>query len=181
MAQTLASSTALLCPVAEFLKRVDRVAVAKLASDVPGVPVDQGSLASDPNVLAALQDASGLVESACSVGGRYSQADIAAILAAPTTAACGMLYRIVADIAWAGLFERRPNKDIPTPPSMERSLTWLDMLADGKRIFPFLQSEDAGVMQRVEATVDDVDQRNGAVYQARPFWGTRSDRDRGTR
>ena len=177
MPQTLASSTALLCPVEEFLKRVDKTAVAKLASDTT-TPVPAADLPTDPNVIAALRDASGVVESATSVGGRYSKADIAAILAKPTSNACGLLYRIVTDIAWAGLFERRPNKDMPTPPSMERSLAWLDMLADGKRIFPFLESEDAGVMQRVESTVDDVDQRNGAVYQARAFYGVRSDRVR---
>lgn len=180
MPQTLASSTGLL-PVAEFLKRVDPLAVGKLASDVAGVPVVAGALPTNPNVLAALLDASGLFESACSVGGRYSKEDIAVILAAPTTAACGMMWRILTDIAWAGLFERRPNKDIPTPPSLERSLAWLDMLADGRRIFPFLQSEDAGVMEVVHVTPDDIEQRNGAVYQARAFYGTRSDRDRGWR
>jgi hypothetical protein len=163
-----------LCPVLEFLKRVDRTSVAKLASDTP-TPVPVANLPTDPNVLAALQDAGGLVESAVSVGGRYSLDDIAAILAAPTSAACGMLYRIVSDVAWAGLFERRPNKDVPTPASMERSLAWLDMLADGKRIFPFIESEKAGVIERVEASVEDVECRNGAVVQARPFYGQRSD------
>jgi len=180
MPQTLASSTALLCPVSEFLKRVDVSAVGKLASDM-ATPIAPAALATNANVLAALQDAGGLFESACSVGGRYSQQDIAVILAAPTTAACGMMWRIITDIAWAGLFERRPNKDVPTPPSLERSLQWLDMLADGRRIFPFLQSEHAGVMQVVESSVDDVETRNGAVYQARAFYGTRSDRDRGWR
>lgn len=177
MAQTLASSTSLLCPVAEFLKRVDQVAVAKLASNT-STPVVIGSLPADPNVIAALQDAGGVFESAVSVGGRYSQADIAAILAAPTTNACGMLYRIITDLAWASLFERRPNKDMPTPASMERSLAWLDMLADGRRIFPFLESEAAGVMKRVETTAEDIEQRDGAVYQARSFYGIRSDQSR---
>ena len=175
MAQTLASSTVLLCPVSEFLKRVDKTAVAKLASDTAGIPVDPQSLATNVNILAALQDGSGLFESACSVGGRYSQDDIAVITAAPTSAAAGMLYRIITDLAWAGLFERRPNKDMPTPASMERSLAWLDMLADGRRIFPFLQTEAAGVIERVEASVEDVERRNTAVDQARPFYGQRSD------
>jgi hypothetical protein len=97
------------------------------------------------------------------------------ITAAPTTAACGMLYRILTDLAWAALFERRPNKDAPTPASMERSLAWLDDLADGKKVFPFIESEKAGVIERVEATVEDVFERNGSVVQARPFYGQRSD------
>lgn len=175
MPQTLASSTVLLCSVAEFLKRVDTSAVGKLCSDTT-TPVPLANLPTDPNLIAALQDASGEFETAASLGGRYSKEDIAVILAASTTMAYGKMCRMITDLAWVYLFERRPNKDMPTPPSMERSLAWLDMLADGKRIFPFLESEAAGVMERVEATVADVDARNGAVYQARDFYGQRSDR-----
>jgi hypothetical protein len=61
---------------------------------------------------------------------------------------------------------------------MTRSLQWLDDLADGKRIFAFIQTERAGVIERVEATVEDVERRNGAVVQARPFYGQRSDETR---
>lgn len=177
MPQTLASSTDLLCPVAEFLKRVDKEVVGKLASDTT-TPVSGGALLTDPNIKAALQDASGLFESAVARGGRYSQADIAVILAAPTSAAAGMMFRIVSDLAWIHLFERRPNKNVPTPASVERSLAWLDMLADGQRIFPFVETEEAGVMKRVESEVADVEAQNGAVYQARAYYGTRSNRAR---
>lgn len=175
MAQTLASAAVPLCPVAEFLRRVDQAAVAKLASNT-GTPVPLANLPTDPNVIAALRSASGTFEAAASVGGRYSKEDLAAILAATNTNAQALLYQIVTDLAWAALFERRPNKDLPTPASMERSLQWLDWLSDGRRIFPFLESEAAGVIQHVESSVDDVEQRNGAVYQARAYYGRRSDR-----
>lgn len=177
MAQTLASSTDLLCPVAEFLKRADKTAVGKLASDA-ATPVAAGALATDPNVIAALRDAGGDFESAACRGGRYSKEDIAAILATDTNARA-KLYRLVSDLAWCYLFERRPNKDAEEPPSMRRSLAWLDMLADGERIFPFLETEAAGVIQHVQAAADDVEARKGAVYQARDFYGQRSDRYRG--
>lgn len=178
MVQTLASSTDLLCPVSEFIKRVDQAAIGKLASNTT-TPVSAAELLTDANVIAALRDASGIFESAASVGGRYSKEDIAVILAAANTNAQGMLFRIVADVAWAQLFERRPNKDIPTPASMERSLQWLDYLADGRRIFPFLESEEAGHIERIESSVDDIELRNGVVYQAQAYYGVRSDRNRG--
>lgn len=174
MAQTLSSSTTLFCTVAEFLKRVDKTAVAKLASDT-GTPVPEGNLGTDANVLAALRDASGEVESAAMQGGRYLAADFTTILATDCNAR-GKLYRVVSDIAWALLWERRPNKEMKPPPSLERSMLWLDMLSKGTKIFPFTETENAGVMERVEASVDDVDDRNGAVYQARSYYGVRSDR-----
>ena len=180
MAQTLASSLTPLLPVSEFLKRVDPLAVGKLASDDPnGIPVAVGALPSNANVLAAIQDAQGLFEVAVSSGGRYSQDDIAVIAAATTTGACGTMWRILTDLAWAMLFERRPHKDVPTPASMERSLKLMDDLNDGKMIFPFIQSECAGVTTKTEASVWDVYRRNGAVVQASPFYGQRSDEDPG--
>lgn len=178
MPQTLASSTSLLCPVAEFLKRVDKSAVAKLCSDT-AVPVPIGNLSTDPVLIAALRDGGGLFEMAVSRGGRYSLADIAVVLAATSTGACGMLFRIITDATWFYLYGRRPNKDVEAPPSFKMSMELLDDLADGKKVFPFLESEQAGTIEHLEVTVDQVEARNGAVYQARDFYGRRSDRDRG--
>ena len=62
---------------------------------------------------------------------------------------------------------------------MERSLKLMDDLNDGKMIFPFIQSECAGVTTKTEASVWDVYRRNGAVVQANPFYGQRSDEDPG--
>lgn len=177
MQQTLASMTVLL-PVAEFLKRVDPLAIGKLASDVQGLPVTPANLLTDPNVAAALLDASGVFESAVARGGRYSMLDLQTILANPTTIACGTMWRIISDVSWALLFERRPNKDVPIPASMTRSLQWLDDLSDGKKIFAFIQSEDAGAISKHEASVEDVFERNGAVVQAEAFYGRRSDQTR---
>jgi len=180
MPQTLASSTALLCPVDEFLKRVDQAAVAKLASNTTA-PIDLAALPTDPNLLAAIRDAGGMFESTVSRGGRYSLDDIATILATDTNAR-GTLYRIITDLAWFFLFQRRPNKDAAAPPSFEYSMELMQQLGDGdKKVFPFLETEAAGVLELIEATVDDVEQRNTASYQARDFYGRRSDRDRGWR
>lgn len=174
MTQTLVSSTVTLCPVSEFLKRIDRQAVATLASDVKGVPVPDNMLATDPNVLAALIDATGLFESAVMMGAKYYAADLA-LMAATTCAAQGMMFRIITDLAFQFLFERRPNMNAAMPPSMNRTLEWMDMLAEGKRIFAFAEVQNATFMTGEIASKETVTERDGSVAQAAAYFGKRSD------
>lgn len=175
MAKTLASSTSLLCTAAEFLKRVDRKAVAKLASDDDnGVPVSDGSLATNANVIAALRDASGLVESAAMNAARYTAEDLEAILATDCNSR-GILFRMVSDLAWTFLYERRPSNSIQPPASLTRTQEWLELLTQGKRIFAFAETQDATTLERVEASTSDILDRNGSVIQASPYYGHRSD------
>ncbi len=175
MALTIISSTTTLCPVAEFLKRVDNTAVATLASDVAGVPVAQLALPTDPNVLAALMTATGTFESAVMMGAKYSHDDLQALL----TTTCGsqaMMFDIIADLAWMGLYKRRPNMNVAPPASARQSMEWLDLLAQGKRIFAFQETQDATVMEKSDATIADIDARNGVVTQAQDYFGRRADR-----
>lgn len=176
MVQTPASSSTTYCPVARFLERIDQRTVAQIASD-GGEPVPIGSLSTNANVLAALKDASGLVESAAFRGEKYATADLAA-LAATDTVGRGLLYRIVADLAVAFLWERRPNKsDGAQPPaSLQRSLQWLDDLAQGVRIFPMLEAMEAGRTETRVETREDVEDRDGMTFQAARFFGTRANR-----
>ena len=174
---TVASNTSLLCSVAEFLKRNDERTIGQLCS-VTTTPVASGSLASDPHVLAALGDASGLVESAALRGEKYSGADLALVRDSASMAA-NLLFRIVSDLAWAFLWENRQNKalNVPPPPSMERSLQWLNDLADGIRIFPIVENMKAGHMDIAEVTPSEVCHRNGVVVQADRYFGERSERN----
>lgn len=181
MPQTVASNAASLCPVGEFLKRVDARTVGQLASDTTTV-VAPGSLATNDNVLAALYDASGIVESAALRGGKYTAADLAALRDEENSnvpvMGANLLYRIVSDVAWVFLWERRPNKSAnqDPPPSYERSLAWLDELANGTKIFPMQEAMDAGRTETQVETRADVEDRNGMVYQASRYFGVRGSR-----
>lgn len=177
MPQTLASSVTPLCPVAEFLKRVDNLAVAKLASDVGGTAVPEADLPTDPNVKAVLLDASGVFESAVMMGQKYMAADLQLLLTTPC-AAQGMMFRIISDIAWTFLFERRPNVTVTPPASVQRSLQWLELLSQGKRIFAFIEVQNATVMKMADVTTDDVMERQGVVAQGKDYFGVRSDERR---
>lgn len=172
MAMTLNSSVARLMPVAEFLKRVSGTSVGQLASEDPANPIAVGSLATDPNVLAALKDADGLFEASCLMGNRYQAADLVT-LSGTDCAAQGLMFRILADLAWAFLWERRPNKGIAPPPSLDRSVMWLEQLAQGKMLFGFVQAEKAGTLDSSIETIDDVIARNGTTWVAARFFGIR--------
>jgi hypothetical protein len=176
---TLDSSASLLCPVDEFLKRVDRGAIAKLASDDPnGIPVPDANLGTDGNIIAALKDASGLVESAAMNAARYKRVDLELIVATDCNSQ-GILFRIVSDLAWTFLFERRPNVNIAPPASLGRSMEWLEMLAQGKRIFAFTETQNATTLERTESDTADILARNGVVTQASAYFGRRADVSQG--
>lgn len=175
MAKTLASSSTLLCPASEFLKRVDRNSVGQLASDT-GVPIPDAQLEAHANVVAVLRDASGDVEAAALVGEKYTSADLA-LIAATDCNARGKLYRIVSDLAWVYLYERRPNKNEPEPPSLRRSLLWLDQLSQGRAVFALAETLDAGHLTHETTTAAEIEERRGAVVQAARYFGRRADRN----
>lgn len=178
MAQTVTSSASSYCTVAEFLKRVDLRTVGDWASD-DGVRVLAGALTTDAKVLAALADASGELEAAALIGGKYTVEDLAA-LAATDCVGRAKLYRLISDLALCFLYDRRPQMfaDARPPNCWERATGWLNELAQGTRIFPFQQASDAGRLENSKVTDSELAERNGVLLQASPFFGVRSDRGR---
>ena len=65
--------------------------------------------------------------------------------------------------------------NVQAPPSMQRSLEWMELLSQGKRIFAFVETQEATVMERVEASASDVAARNGVIEQARDYFGRTAD------
>lgn len=171
MAKTVTTNATSYLSVAEFLKRVDWRVVADLASD-DGTRLAEAALTTNVNVLAVLLDASGDVESAAMMGGKYSAEDLAAL----TGVAQAKLYRIISDLAICYLYERRPSQDAKTPASMDRTQAWLEKLVEGTRIFGFQETVDASVLDHDTETVDHVETRNLPTYIARRMFGTRANR-----
>lgn len=169
--KTVLTSSTSYCSVAEFLKRVDVRTVGDLASD-DTTRVEASALTTNEKVLTALEDASGEVESAALLGERYTPDDLNAL----TGMAQAKLQRLVADIAMALMIERRPSLKVPPPPGIERTQEWLNMMAQGERIFGFQEVAEAGHLDHEVLTKDEVEDRAGLVYQARAYFGTRVDR-----
>lgn len=171
MAQTPSTNSATLLSAAEFLKRCDLRTVADLCSDTDE-PVAEASLAADPNLAAALLDATGEVEAAAMRGGRYTPADLAAL----TGATQARMRRMIARITMGLLYERRPDKGEPAA-SYKLALEQLELLRQGEMIFGTVEAADAQIQDHEVENAATVEARNGTSFIARRYFGRRSNRE----
>lgn len=171
MAQTpLSQASPGYLTVANFLLRCDQRTVADLVSD-DGTAVDTSTLATNDKLIAALVDASGLVEGSAMRGGKYSPSDLAAL----TGVAAGRLYRLITEIAVRYLYERRPDKG-PAPEMSKLALEELELLRKGESVFGTVETFAAQSMDHEVETSRRVVDRDGTSFQSRRFFGRRSNR-----
>ena len=182
MAKTIQSTGQSSLSPNDFLSRTDARTVGELCSDKEGSIVSPSDLLLDPNLNACLMDACGDLESAALMGGKYTMQDLAT-LAGSVTAATGKMNRIIRDITMAYLIDRRVDTSITLPAgvmlSMSRSQAWLEQLAQGTRIFGFVETMNAGVLDENILTNQEIEQRDLLVVQADRYFGIRSDRSVG--
>lgn len=124
---------------ADLLKYFDTRVVGDLAGDT-GVRVSAGSLATDANVTAALEAASGKVAAAVMQGQRYSSDDLAGL----TGNSLGYLKYLTCVVAFSILWERRPWSE-DREKAAERADEMLEMLRTGKHVFDVEDHKDAGL------------------------------------
>lgn len=167
---TPASSVASLLSPGEFLKRYDVRTVGDLCSDT-GTRITSDALPSNPNLLAALDDAQGLVEAATLVSSRYLPADLSTL----TGTGQRLLFRILADLTIGLLYKRRPDKGDP-PRAFTDAMDWLDLLRKGERIFGLQEHAEAGLFAHEVETAAVVEARDGVVVQAENLFGMRARR-----
>lgn len=165
MPQTPLTSALGYCTIAEFLNFADLRTVGDLVSDTDE---RETSLTNNDVLLAAIQRASGMVESAAVIGNRYLPSDLAAL----TGSAQQLLIGLVADLVIGILYKRRPNKGDP-PGSYKEALDMLQQLREGERIFPTQESADAGLPEHQIETPIDVENRNGLSVVAHRYFGRR--------
>jgi hypothetical protein len=173
MALTPNTNASSYLPVGEFLKRSDLRLVGDLCSDT-GVRVTAGALSTDPNLAAALLDASGLLEAAVTAAGRYQPSDLVTLLAT-SSAGQALVYRLLKSYTILMLWDRRPE----AAPYPERHAWAEQMMADlhsGERTLPFLESQQAGLLTDYKETPLDVENRNLTTFEARRFYGRQNNR-----
>lgn len=140
-----------------------------LVSD-DGTRVAAGSLSGNAKLEAALEAASGEVESAVFVGERYSTADLSGL----TGNSLAYLKKIVCDIAYAILWERKAEADPELrADAIERSQRHLKMLRSGERIFDVDEAKDAGLPKLVQASRVELDRMNYIRDRTRNFFPER--------
>lgn len=135
----------------DLIARYDARRLGDLVNDT-GVRVLSGALNSDPNIQAALDDASGLLDAAIQRGQRYSPVDIATIMAATTGGTLWnsrqLLIRLVCDLAYSLLTARRGYNSTDTAaqnPRYVEALRIIGQLETGEMIFCTQGALAAGV------------------------------------
>lgn len=176
MAGTPVSNSTPYCTAQEFLKRADFRTVADNLSDNdkrPTLPTILDSSSVEGNRLyVILMDASGEVESACLLGGRYTPADLAAL----TGNQAQFLKRLVTDLAIPMVYRRRPDLNTPVPDWCTQAKNILNALAAGDRIFGIQETIDATHAEIEVDSAADVEARQMPTYTASRFFGTRNNR-----
>ena len=100
---------ALLCPVTEFLKRVDASLVSQLVADPPNSPVAVNQLANDPNLNAELDSASGVFQGTVTALGRYSNSFLLNLAAGTDNPSQALMFQIVTMLTLRPLYSRKPQ------------------------------------------------------------------------
>jgi len=155
----------------DLAARYDENTIKDLASDT-GEPVDD--ITTDPKVLAALDDASGRVESAITVARIYSAADLAGL----TGNTLALLKRITCELAMVFLIQRRPEKYADE--ALERMKAgaedFLDRLRKGERLFAVEAARDAGLPEIDGPSAITYNRLNMIPDRTRNFYPSRKSR-----
>lgn len=173
---TPVSATTPYCSAEEFLVFTDFREIVEYCSDANGQPMvndfTDDVTRTGQIALAILQSASGEIESAVLLGGRYTVDDLQAL----TGNQAQFLKQLVADLALWGFICRRTNPGTPMPPKCEQAKAILNAIAQGEMIFGLQENIDAGVLQLTVETPADVVNRNLITFQAERMFGRRANR-----
>lgn len=156
---------------ADFLSRYDVNVTGQLTSD-SGQQNSATELLTDPDLITALMDASGDVEAACLVAGRYQPTDLQAL----TGVSLNYLKRITCALAAQYLVERRWSIE-GYMPQYEQALAALDQLRNGLQIFAYAEVAAAGTPKNFYLNDNNFLNLN-LVSNLSRYFGIRQDRKR---
>jgi len=156
---------------ADYLARVDVRLTGDLARD-DGTEASPAELLTDPNLAAALADASGIVEACVLTSQRYSVADLGVL----TGNSLAFLKRIICGLAVQCMRWRRGYMEESSYPLYKEAARWLDELHDGREIFAFAETARAGLPDWQAVTPSDLWRYRPTSVTSNPNWGIRPNR-----
>jgi phage gp36-like protein len=145
---------------AELLVRYDARRVGDLVSDTGDR--DTNPVAS-PVLAACLDDASGHIDSACRVGGRYSTTELDTMVGNGSS----LLIRLTCDIAYGLLVARRgysATDQQAMAPNYKPALDMLELIRKGERVFDIYNGGDPDEGSSVTATAKVMKARTAGYY-----------------
>lgn len=158
---------------AQMLARYDARILGDLVGDL-GAQVSAGSLATDPVLMAFLEDASGLILAACLRGEKYSEADLVAL----TGNSEAHLVRITCDLAMAALYGRRYDHQWMDNREKAEAVAekHLERLRRGEHVFDVDGNKDAGLPDHTYPSLSDSRNRQGMREAVRGYFTLRRPR-----
>ena len=158
--------------ISQLVERFDARTLGDLVSD-DGTRVVEGLLSSNAKLTAALEDASGQIEAALLMGGRYATSDLTGL----TGNSAKYLIRLTCEIAFAMLWERRPYADDQRrAKALEKAEEHLEMLRKGSHIFDVSAVKTAGVPSVSGPTTVELIALNFLRDKTQHFYPTRAGR-----
>lgn len=154
--------------------RIDTRILKDLVSDAD---TPATTLVGDPILGKLLKTASGKVETAFLMGGKYTAVDLQA-LADSTTNGREFLADLVCALAYGLLIRRRGDADGEIPPEVVEANQILNAAVEGKLVLPFTEATAAGVMSNYRETPEDVEERDSPIVQSESIFGVRNNRNR---
>lgn len=161
------------CTPAQAVPFIDQRLVGELINDLD-VRIAPAALLTNADWISLLQAASGEVESACMVAGRYNPSDLAGL----TGNSAVFLQKLVARLAYGELFARRyPDREMPA--QVEQAWKLLEKLREGQMIFGLVETQAAGQLSAPQfVSVGDVQLLSLTSYMAGRYFGLRGNLER---
>lgn len=153
----------------QLIQRFDVDMVGDLATD-DREGLDRSAVATHPNVLTALDDASGEIDVSLQAGGRYTAAQLASL----TGNSLSHLVRITCAVAMACLFERRAGEYPEKAEAIAKvARGHLESLRRGENVFGLPEITASGVIDLATPDTIQIDALNLLPSRmARYFPGT---------
>lgn len=149
--------------VADLIARFDRRDIQALVSDTQ-FQVELMELGENAALLAALDDASGIIDAALLKANRYSTDDLNGL----TGNSLALLKRICCAQVMVLLLERRPDRD-PERLEAQTNLaeSYLKRISKGEDVFDLEPVKEAGLPETVGPTLVDLDNLNMPSFRSR--------------
>jgi len=171
MVKTVTSAKTPYCSPAMLAQFYDWRPIARLCQDSQTDPdMTYQQFLTSANVAGLLSSASGEAEGAFFRAYRLVAADLVALAG---TNAGDYLSNLVAGLAVWGAYQRRTDFR-PVPEGAQEAKQQIQALGNGDKIFGFLETAQAGLWDVKPETPEDIQARNGVIYQARAYWGRRA-------
>lgn len=149
----------------DFIARYDQRVLGDMLS-VDGTRVTVAAMATDERLVAALDDASGEIDSAVRVAARYTTDDLAGL----TGTGLAHLKRMTCDVAFWLLIDRRCLVNILSDEADRRYRIYREHLKDlreGREIFDLDAARDAGLPSQAKATTVELTNMNTIASRSR--------------